>query len=122
MDEEDDPPAIITASLDDFAEGCKHLMALDHEDFVKFAVCGQYGNQQIVVDPIINKMNVTEGVALKRDLDSLFGICKDIVVDNDIAVFAIGKHDDNLSVDVHLKHTFTNSRVSLLSSSINATY
>lgn len=122
MDEEDAPPVTLTLSLDDFAEVCQKLMALDHNDFVKFAVCGQYDNQQVVVDPVLNRMDENEGVALKRDVDSIVGICKDIVVDDAITVYPIGKHEDNLSTDVHLRHTFTNSKVSLLSSSTEATY
>lgn len=108
----------LAMSLDDFHGVCLELAKRDesHADFVKFALTGIYGNEQVVVDPILNSMPDDEDFQVLRDYDSLIGIDKDIGINCALNVSVVAQLKDTLKKNIHLSHRFSCNTVS----SVNA--
>lgn len=100
-------------SLYAFCRKSKDLLKTNHKHFVKFTLTGVHGDRQYVVNPMLDRMGDEDFGAL-RDLDSLLGISWHIQVRKPITVYPVGRQEDTLSRDIHLKHEFQNSKVGFL--------
>lgn len=101
-------------SLQDFCLLAKQLLtAKMYEEFVKMVLCGIHDGQQIIVDPILDKMDDYETFTGTRDYDSLIGISENIQVSAPLTVYPVAKRTDTLTRDIHIKHKFQTNNVSL---------
>lgn len=97
-------------SLYVFCRKSKDLLRTNHKDFVKFTLTGVHDGRQYVVNPTLDRMGDEDFGAL-RDLDSLLGISWHIEVRKPLTFYPVGRQEDTLSRDVHLKYEFNSSRV-----------
>lgn len=96
-----------------FCKDAKALEAESHANFVRFVLAGEKDDgTRVVVDPILNAVPNNEAFNVQRDYDSVLGIHKDILVDSHLSVSPIGKANETLSTDVHIKYHFESSKVS----------
>jgi len=85
-------------SLNQFCRRAKELLNSDQTDFVQFVLTGRDSDgTQAYVDPILNFVGPENRLDVKRDYDSLLGICSDIKFKGPITVYPISKFDDTLS-------------------------
>jgi hypothetical protein len=104
---------LLTMSVANFCETASTLLDDDlHLDFVSFVLSGEYDGNQVVVDPILNRLDEDEQISIMRDYDSVLGIHQDIVVTSGLAVSPVARREDTLSINIHLSHHFTTGNVS----------
>jgi len=102
--------AVLAQSLSQFNSTCNHyLTEEDFPSFVTHALCGQgedaeYGQYQVALDPILNRLDENHPISVLRDYDSLIGVSPHIRVNGPLWVYAISKHEDSLQNNIHLSH------------------
>jgi hypothetical protein len=85
-------------SINQFCRRAKELLGLDQPDFVRFILTGRDSDgSQACVDPIFNFVEPEDPITVRRDYDSLLGICESIMVDDSLTVFPVSKNEDTLS-------------------------
>ena len=115
-EEDEDEAAVRSLTLDDFVFSAKELLQSgDMASFSRFVLNGLHGNVQYQVDPIKNVLRDADEIEALRDYDSILGIHDDICVNAELTVYPVSKFEDTLNRNIHIKTSFNNQFVSLLS-------
>ena len=103
------PLPLKTYSVAGFCQtACELLESPDPEDtasFVRFVLTGALNGQQAVIDPILNRVRLSEAASLqlRRDYDSILGVEDRIcVTNNDLIIYPLPKYEDSLTKNVHI--------------------
>jgi hypothetical protein len=104
---------VVNLSLAEFCKTAKgYLDSDDFSSFVRFVLCGQRENRQVVVDPILDRIPYAHPLKGLRDYDSLLGIHSDILVHSSLTLFPLARREDTLKANIHLHYSFNFTGVS----------
>ncbi|KDR65253.1 hypothetical protein GALMADRAFT_148842 [Galerina marginata CBS 339.88] len=104
-DEEDDMPE--TFSIKEFVRTAKALYDDNLADFVKFVLTAIKDEKRVFLNGGLNGMRDDEPFEVTRDYDSLLCISTLVEVKNYITLRPLGRKEDTLTANVHLKYLFT---------------
>ncbi|KIJ45379.1 hypothetical protein M422DRAFT_251152 [Sphaerobolus stellatus SS14] len=108
---EDQEDQTVTHSVYSFVKRAQELYKdEDKSEFVKFTLTGNDSGRQVFVDTLQNRMGAQESYLMTRDYDSVLGISTNVMVNQSLQMHPVCRFEETLKHNVHLKHTFTNSK------------
>ncbi|KAF8958753.1 hypothetical protein BDZ97DRAFT_1667945 [Flammula alnicola] len=77
----------------------------DKHTFIKFVLNGLFDGRQVVLNPLLDRPEAPN-LKLVRDYDSLLGIDRHVRVHGELTLNVLGKVEDVLRTNIHLKHAW----------------
>ncbi|KAF8873543.1 hypothetical protein CPB84DRAFT_1829545 [Gymnopilus junonius] len=96
-------------TLSEFCATAKTLLQTStRHDFIRFVLNGELDGEQVIVNPLRDHLRNGDHTFIHavRDFDSLLGIDADVRVHADLTLNVIGKNEDVLRSNIHIKHSW----------------
>lgn len=96
-------------TLSEFCAEAKRLLENStRHDFIRFVLNGKLDGQQVIVNPLRDHLHRGDAASIRgvRDFDSLLGIDAHVRVHTDLTLNVMGKNEDVLQNNIHIKYSW----------------
>ncbi len=98
---------VVEYSISDFCRQARDYIypEPDKHTFIKFVLNGLHEGRQVVLNPLLDRPPAAD-LKTVRDYDSLLGVDRQVRVHADLTLNLLGKVEDVLSSNVHIKYSW----------------